>query len=64
MLTSFVYEEVNAQGHKHRTLEALEALRDGTPYAGFSRAATQSDTGKPFRDAHNFVTLSRLPITA
>ena len=57
-------QEVNAQGHKHRTLEALEALLDGMPYADFSRVATQSDTGKPFHDVQNFVTLSRFPVTA
>ena len=57
-------QEVNAQGNKHRTLKALEALLEDTPYADFSRVATQSDTGKPLRDIQNLVTLSRFPIAA
>ena len=57
-------QEVNAQGNKERTLEALDTLLDGTPYADFSRAATESDTGKPLRDVQNLVTLSRFPIAA
>jgi hypothetical protein len=57
-------QEVNAQGNKHRTLKALEALLEGTPYADFSRVATQSDTGKLLRDVQNLVTLSRFPIAA
>jgi len=57
-------QEVNAQGAKHRTLEALEALLVGTPHAGFERVATESDSGKPFRDVQNLVTLSHFPISS
>lgn len=57
-------QEVNAQGSKRRTLEALDTLLEDTPYAGFGRAVTRSDTGKPYRDVQNLVTLSRFPLAA
>jgi endonuclease/exonuclease/phosphatase family metal-dependent hydrolase len=57
-------QEVNAQtepGHR-RSLRALEALLQDTPYAGFNRAATTSSSGGKPRDVQNLVILSRLPI--
>jgi len=57
-------QEVNAQtepGHQ-RSLRALEALLQDTPYARFNRAATTSVSGGKPRDVQNLVILSRLPI--
>lgn len=57
-------QEVNAQNppRKPRRLAALDRLIDGTPYAGFHRAATTSESGDYPRDVHNLVVLSRHPI--
>jgi endonuclease/exonuclease/phosphatase family metal-dependent hydrolase len=58
-------QEVNARGgHGHtRSLEALDRLLAGTPYASFNRAVTTNDAGDKLRDVHNLVILSRFPIT-
>jgi endonuclease/exonuclease/phosphatase family metal-dependent hydrolase len=53
-------QEVNGQhvaGAQGRRLAALDALLDGTAYAGFHRAWTR--TAKGAADVHNLVTLSR-----
>ena len=57
-------QEVNGQGSGHRApraLAALDRLLEGTPYASFNRAATESARDRPL-DVHNIVTLSRYPI--
>ena len=59
-------QEVNGQhikGKEERSLEVLDQLIAGTPYAGFHRAVTQGLHGGVC-DVHNLVTLSRWPITA
>lgn len=59
-------QEVNGQhvaGQPERALVALDALLDGTPYAGYHRAATTAPGGHGVADVHNLVTLSRYPIT-
>lgn len=56
-------QEVNGQhvpGTPGRRLAALDALIEGTSYAGFHRAWTR--TAKGAADVHNLVTLSRTPI--
>lgn len=58
-------QEVNGQhtpGRPERTLAALDALLEGTPYASFARASTQGPSGKGVADIHNLVTLSRWPL--
>lgn len=58
-------QEVNGQhqrGARLRTFRALEALLEGTEYAGFDRASTRSLAGEGPADVHNLVTLSRHPI--
>jgi endonuclease/exonuclease/phosphatase family metal-dependent hydrolase len=60
-------QEVDAwheSGDKTRTLAALDALVEGTEYAGFHRAHSRSRTSGEPRDKHNLVILSRWPITA
>jgi endonuclease/exonuclease/phosphatase family metal-dependent hydrolase len=55
-------QEVNGQPAKApRTLAALDALLEETPFAGFARAATESPHGGPM-DKQNLVILSRWPI--
>lgn len=56
-------QEVNAQeGKSHdRSLAALDALLDGTKYAGHHRNFTTSGDGPRPRDIHNIVTLSPWP---
>ena len=44
-----------------RTLRALDALLDGTPYAGFHRAVTKNREQSDYADIHNVVLLSRWP---
>ena len=47
---------------RHRTLAALDALLEGTPYSGASRVEmVRAETGAP-ADRHNLVILSRLPV--
>jgi endonuclease/exonuclease/phosphatase family metal-dependent hydrolase len=56
-------QEVNAQrvaGAKVRVLVALDRLVEGTPLAGYQRAASGGPSGPA--DAHNLVVLSRFPI--
>lgn len=60
-------QEVNAQAetnrkHGERHLDALDALLDGTPYAGFHRVATETRSRHTPMDVHNLVTLSRWPV--
>ncbi len=57
-------QEVNAQKppQQPRRLAALDRLVAGTPYAGFHRAVTKSESGDYPRDTHNLVILSRHPI--
>jgi endonuclease/exonuclease/phosphatase family metal-dependent hydrolase len=59
-------QEVNAQSEaRHgRSLRALDALLRETPYAGFHRAVTTSDSGGKPRDVQNLVILSRSKIMA
>lgn len=57
-------QEVDAQEiapHK-RSLSALEQLLQGTPYAGYRRAAGEIEPGHGPADRHNLVVLSRYPI--
>jgi endonuclease/exonuclease/phosphatase family metal-dependent hydrolase len=55
-------QEVNGQKvGGRRVLAALDALLEGTSYAGFHRAATRG-SGGGVADVHNLVTLSRWPI--
>jgi len=58
-------QEVNAREHAdgRRDLDHLDRLLDGTDYADFQRAATNSVHGR-IMDKHNLVVLSRYPITA
>jgi endonuclease/exonuclease/phosphatase family metal-dependent hydrolase len=54
-------QEVNGQKiGGRRVLAALDALLEGTVYAGFHRASTRIGAG--VADVHNLVTLSRFPI--
>lgn len=59
-------QEVGAEhvGNKGtpRRFDALAALLQGTPYAGFHRAHTTLKDGRGPLDVHNLVTLSRHPI--
>lgn len=48
--------------HGPRSLAALDALLDGTAYAGFHRVATLNTAGTWVRDRHNLIVLSRFPI--
>lgn len=62
-------QEVNAQevrrgDHTRRELAALDALLEGTPYAGYERVVSRNRTRTDLGDIHNLVILSRLPITA
>ena len=58
-------QEINAEdAGGARKLAALDALLEGTPYAGFHRAVTESGSGERPRDVHNLVILSRYPISA
>ncbi len=60
-------QEVNAQepsGHGARTLEALDEVLAGTPYATYARAVTSSSSGNYPADLHNLVILSRWPIVS
>jgi endonuclease/exonuclease/phosphatase family metal-dependent hydrolase len=45
-----------------RSLEALDSLLAGTPYAGYHRLATTSRSKGVVRDKHNLVVLSRFPL--
>lgn len=67
----FCLQEVQGDrppGGGPRGLPALDALLEGTVYAGFARACSTSPdptTGEPrIADVHNLVTLTRLPIRA
>jgi endonuclease/exonuclease/phosphatase family metal-dependent hydrolase len=58
-------QEVDSErprGGGARRLSALDALLADTPYQGFHRASTLSRSKGGFRDKHNLVILSRLPI--
>jgi endonuclease/exonuclease/phosphatase family metal-dependent hydrolase len=58
-------QEVDSErprGGGARRLSALDALLAGTAYEGFHRASTLSRSKGGFRDKHNLVVLSRLPI--
>lgn len=60
-------QEVNAQSetnrpHGERRLDALDALLDGTVYADFHRACTETANRPTPLDVHNLVILSRWPI--
>ncbi len=58
-------QEVNGQrisGKRHRELEALDALLEGTPYASYDRSVTRAPGRNGPADVHNLVTLSRYPI--
>jgi endonuclease/exonuclease/phosphatase family metal-dependent hydrolase len=58
-------QEVDSErprGGGARRLSALDALLADTPYQGFHRASTVSRSKGGFRDKHNLVILSRLPI--
>lgn len=58
-------QEVNGQklpGRSERSLDALERLLAGTPYAGFERASTRGHDGRGVLDVHNLVVLSRWPL--
>ncbi len=58
-------QEINGQhrsGAEQRSLEALDVLLSGTPYASFHRRSTTGPHGKGVADVHNLVTLSRWPI--
>jgi endonuclease/exonuclease/phosphatase family metal-dependent hydrolase len=62
-------QEVHAQHtaddpHGPRIFRALDALLDGTDYAGFHRAHTVLANGRGPLDIHNLLILSRYPITA
>jgi endonuclease/exonuclease/phosphatase family metal-dependent hydrolase len=63
-------QEVNGQetrggGHRGpRTLAALDRLLEGTPYAGYARAASMGPGGEGPADRQNLVVLSRRPIEA
>ncbi len=71
-------QEVNGQhihGQPGRHLVALDALLEGTEYAGFNRAVShvqpqgregtaQIEQSAPISDVHNLVTLSRYPIVS
>lgn len=60
-------QEVNGQaapGGAPRRLVALDRLLEGTPYAGYHRAATTSPDGVSALDVHNLVILSRFPLVA
>lgn len=52
--------EGDPKGPRH--LSALDALLEGTAYAGYYRAVTLNDKGVGVRDRHNLVILSRFPI--
>jgi len=52
----------HAAGEPKRSLAALEALLEGTPYQAFHCATTTSPKSEAPRDRHNVVTLSRWPI--
>lgn len=56
-----VHSQHNAQGE--RVLSALDALLDGTSYAGFHRATTVTVEGQLYHE-RNLVVLSRHPISA
>ncbi|HET9149154.1 MAG TPA: endonuclease/exonuclease/phosphatase family protein [Alphaproteobacteria bacterium] len=45
-----------------RSLRALDALLEGTPYVGFHRAATKNRERVDYADIHNVVLLSRWPL--
>lgn len=57
-------QEINApkEGGR-RVLSPLDALLEGTPYAGFHRAATRLPGGDGLMDRHNLAILSRHPIS-
>ena len=56
-------QEVHAQGERgERTFSALEALLDGTPYAGYGRATTTLAEGDDPYAQRNLLTLSRYEI--
>jgi endonuclease/exonuclease/phosphatase family metal-dependent hydrolase len=58
-------QEVNGQyrkGAAERSLDALDSLLLGTPYAGYARVTTAGPGGRGVADVHNLVTLSRWPI--
>ena len=60
-------QEVNGQlvrGQAERELIALDQLLAGTPYADYHRLSTRGPDGHGVADAHNLVTLSRLPLLA
>ena len=57
-------QEVNGQGERGaRTLSALEALLEDTPYADYQRATTSLENGDEPYAQRNLVTLSRYKIT-
>jgi hypothetical protein len=58
-------QEINGQrdaADAPRRLRALDALLDGTPYAGMARVATANPDAPGVLQAHNLVILSRHPI--
>ncbi|WP_142847344.1 endonuclease/exonuclease/phosphatase family protein [Telmatospirillum sp. J64-1] len=57
-------QEVNAEGGKKgpRSLAALDALVEGTEYAGYHRVCMESSSGGKPADRHNLVLMSRFPI--
>jgi endonuclease/exonuclease/phosphatase family metal-dependent hydrolase len=55
-------EGAGAKAHP-RSLRALDALIDGTPYATFHRAATRNREQSDYADLHNIVLLSRWPLS-
>ncbi len=56
-------QEVHSQGPAaNRTLAALDALLQGTQYAGFNRSTTLTTDGRLYNE-RNLIVLSRFPIT-
>src|SRR5512144_3169380 len=58
-------QEVDSErprGGRERQLAALDALLADTPYDGFHRVSTVNRSKGHYRDKHNLVILSRLPI--
>ena len=58
-------QEVNSQHTSNapgRSLVALDALLNGTRYAGFHRAVSSPNARSGLADVHNLITLSRFPI--
>ena len=57
-------QEIDGQpdGTGKRSLQALDALLEGTPFEGFERTTTISKSRGGARDKHNLVTVSRFPV--